>query len=589
MKHAPRFAAPAALALAVAGCGAKPAAEPKAPAPQTYARPEKAADDPPPAVRYTDVSADWGIRFVHENGMTGDKYVPQTMGSGVCLFDYDGDGDLDMFLVNGRKFVGDKGVDNRQALYRNEGGGHWSEVAKEAGLDQSLYGMGCAVADYDGDGHPDLYLTTAMDGNLLFHSDGRGHFSDVTTRAGLVSPRWKDAKGHEHPVWSTSAAFLDYDRDGYPDLFVCDYIQWSVESDVYTTRAGIGKSFTTPELYQGQSSLLYHNRGDGTFEDVSAKAGIANPEGKSLGVAVADVNADGLPDLVVSNDTQPNYLYVNKGDGTFDSAGLKAGIAYDDLGKARAGMGIDVAAPLADGKPTIAIGNFSREPVSLFHLENTMLFVDAAGRARLSGPTLVVLTFGLAFFDYDLDGHEDLALANGHIEPDIQKVEQEVSYAEPAQLFRNLGGEKFSEVSSAVGADLGKPMVGRGLAYGDLDGDGDLDLVLTANGGAVRVLRNDDSCKLNHWVRFNLVGSKPATDALGAVVTLSAGGRKQSRTVRSGSSYLSQSELTLSFGLGAATTLDQVEVRWPRGTAQTVDPATLGVDRVITLREPPRP
>ena len=580
------------LGLFLGACDPPPPATPKAPAPETYtvapalSPPSSAA--PASRLRFTDVRAASGIAFTHTNDLSENKYAPETMGSGVCLFDADGDGHLDAFFVNGRRLSstappGEPPITGR--LYRGDGKLKFTEVTAGSGLGVSLYGMGCTSADIEGDGDADLLVTSALEGNRLFRNDGTGRFTDTTAEAGLTAPTFTDGKGKSHPIWTTSAAFLDYDRDGRPDLYVCSYIRWSIASDIFTTRTGLGKSFTTPELYKGETSRLYHNLGGGRFEDTTERAGVLNREGKSLGVAVADLDDDGFPDLVVANDTQPNYLYRNKGDGTFESAGLAAGIAYDAAGAVRAGMGIDVGAPMADGQPTIAIGNFSREPVSLYHREKGLFFVDAAGRTRLSQPTLLSLTFGLSFLDADLDGFTDLVLANGHIEPEIGRVEQSVTYAEPAQLFLNQGGESFVEVTQAVGPGISEPMVGRGLAYGDLDEDGDLDLVITSNGGVPRILRNDDARADHHWIRFKLRGAPPGTDALGARVTVTAGGRTQTQTVRTGSSYLSQSERALTFGLGTTRSVDAVEVRWPGLEARRLEPSAIKVDAVNELTQ----
>ena len=609
--------------FATAACQSDPPPPPKAPPPETYVAPIGTAPPTaaPPSVRFTDVTPTSGVAFSHTNGYTGQKYVPETMGAGVCLFDADGDGRLDILLVDGRAInesvgrqpggvsIGERaegasaGSVGRQPggvsigernpapqakirLYRNEGAFTFVDVTEASGLGVSLYGMGCSAADVDGDGDPDLVVTSALDGVRFFSNDGQAHFTDGTAASGLTAPTFTDAKGAKQPIWSTSAAFFDADGDGLPDLFVASYIRWAVANDIFTTRAGLGKSFTTPELYKGEASHLYHNLGHGRFEDVSAKAGVLNPEGKSLGVAVADLDNDGHPDLVVSNDTQPNFLYRNRGDGTFESRGLAAGIAYDGNGVTRAGMGVSVGWPLADGRPAIAIGNFSREAISLYHEEAPLFFVEAAGRSALTQPTLLSLTFGVVFLDYDLDGFSDLALANGHIEPDIQKVEQAVQFAQRPQLFHNEAGARFAEVTSGAGTGFAGVMVGRGLAVGDLDGDGDPDLVITSNGGRPRLLRNDDAHSLNHWVRFHLHGRPPATDALGALVTVRTGTRTQRQSVQTGGSYLSQSELTLTFGLGAAVRLDALEVRWPDGSRQALAPGDFPIGQLHTLAEP---
>lgn len=579
--------------LWTAGCGDRTPPPPPAPKPENYARPAPTPDkrEETPAVRFTDITRAAGIAFVHQNGYSGEKYLPETLGSGGGFFDYDNDGDLDLFLVNARYF--DPAHNNSppcySALYENDGSGHFLEVTEKAGLRECLYGMGCAMADYDGDGDADLFLTAMLDGCRFYRNNGDGTFTDITQAAGLTSPCWEDTQGRRHPYWSTSAAFFDYDRDGWLDLLVCHYVKWSIENDIYTSRVGLGKSFTTPDLYEGLSPLLYRNQGDGTFRDVSRESGIWNPQAKALGAALADVDGNGYLDAAIANDSQPNFLYMNQGDGTFVEAGLSAGIAFDENGRARAGMGID-AAPVYQDRLTLAIGNFSHEPVSLYNLERPMFFVDAAGRARISRPTLLSLTFGLAFFDFDLDGFLDLALANGHIEPEIQKVEKEVAFAQPPQLFRQGEGHRFEEYTQEAGEDFSRPMVGRGLAYGDIDGDGDLDLLITACGEAPRLLRNTAAGARNHFIRFHLTGRPPNTGAIGARVALRSNGRTQSAWVRTGSSYLSQSELILTFGLGETPAIQSVEITWPDGTGQSLpDPPSLAVDTTHVVRQSSSP
>src|SRR5262245_44678619 len=414
--------AAAALVVCLSGCDkAEPERPP--PGPATYAPAKFEVEEAPkvPPVTFTDVTAASGIAFKHENGAFGEKYLPETMGAGVCLFDADGDRKLDVLLVQSSLWPGKPGTPPTLRLYRNLGDLKFADVTAESGLATSMYGMGAAAADYDGDGDQDLYVTS-IEGDHLFANDGKGKFQDVTQQACVGGETWQDKKGNTNHPWSTSAAFLDYDNDGMLDLFVCNYVRWSVAEDIRTTLTGIDKAYTIPTAYQGQSCVLYRNKGDGTFEDVSKAAGVYNPKGKSLGVAVWDLNDDGWLDIAVANDTQPNYLYLNSGDGHFTDVAMQAGIAYDETGRARAGMGIDIADCCNDGLPAIAIGNFSGEPVSFYRQTNGTFFLDSAGSARLTTPTLQNLKFGLIFFDYDLDGVLDLMTANGHIEPDINKV-----------------------------------------------------------------------------------------------------------------------------------------------------------------------
>lgn len=579
--------------LSMAGCGGGGETEPEAPAPETYSRAEAPTPEPAgrPEIRFVDITRGAGIGFVHEDGWTGEKYMPETMGAGCGLFDYDLDGDLDIFLVNGRKILpgGNGGQRTVCALYRNDGGAKFTDVSESSGLDIEIYGMGCAAGDADGDGDLDLFVTAALDGNRYFANNGDGTFSDATEAAGLTSPVWTDGEGDEHPYWSSSAGFFDYNRDGWLDLFVCNYIQWSIDNDVFTTITGLGKAFTRPDLYKGLSPLLYRNDGDGTFTDVTREAGVWNPEGKSLGLAFEDFNGDGYMDVAVANDAQPDFLFLNQNGESFIETGLSAGIAYDENGRARAGMGIDAANLFNDGKPAIGIGNFSHEPISIYIEEAELFFVEGSGRTRISRPSLLSLTFGLAFFDYDLDGFLDVAAANGHIEPDIQSVEKEVSHAQPPQMFHNVEGRLFEEVTGEMGPDFAKPMVGRGLAHGDIDGDGDIDLLITECGGPPRLLRNGNASEANNWIRFDLQGNGPNRFALGARIILAADGRKQTRRIRGGSSYLSHSEFTAAFGLGKAESLETLAVQWPSGAVQAIPPGELSkfaVNQTHVIEEP---
>ena len=504
------------------------------------------------------------LPMTHTHGGTGKRFMPEPMGPGVTLLDYDGDGDLDLFFTNGREFEGEEPLDAAQILLRNDGGLKFSDVSKSAGVDLHIYGQGACAADYDGDGDTDLFIT-AVDGQRLLRNEG-GRFTDVTNKAGLSAPTWTDSRGIEHAYWSTGATWVDVDADGLLDLFVGNYVRWSVENDLFTTIDGKNKSFTTPEKYPGLSNLLYRNTGDGRFEDITKQAGVFNPAGKSLGVTTADFNDDGKIDVVVANDTQPNYLYINAGGGTFTERGMAAGIALDEAGRARAGMGIDVADLGNDGLPVVAIGNFSKEPISLFSATEGGFFTDRSGAMRLSGPSLRPLTFGVLFVDYDLDGRQDLVAANGHLEPSIGDITSELNYAQKPQLFWNAGSE-FVSAGTNAGQVFDKAIVARSIASGDLDGDGDPDLILTINGGKALLLEHKGS--KNHWLRVRLqkAGAK-GTTIIGARVQVRAGELSQTRWIRAGGSYLSQSELMPTFGLGTHSGAVEVEVRWPDGSSQ---------------------
>lgn len=558
----------------IVSCGNQQVSEPDAPAPEAYNKPEVTPTIKPVAqanITFTDISNESGVTFVHNNGYTGNKYMPETMGGGCGFFDYDNDGDLDLLFVNGRNLAESKNpltTPSTPELYQNDGSGKFTNITAQAGLSNlEIYGMGCSMADYDGDGDNDIFFTSAIDGQRMYRNDN-GTYTDVTEQTGLNPLTWTNDEGKSFLFWSTSSVFFDYNNDGWLDLFVCNYIQWSVESDIHTSLTGIGKAFTKPDLYKGLSPLLYKNNGDGTFSDVSKESGVWNPDSKALGVSVEDLNGDGFMDVVVANDAQPDFLYQNNNGESFTDIGLSAGIAYGEDGRARAGMGIDIAYPLNQEKPAIAVGNFSGEPVSFFVQESEDFFVDASGKTRISRPSMLSLTFGLAYLDYDYDGWLDFAIANGHIEPDIEQVEKEVKYKQPTQMFRNINGQTYEDITSELGDDFSAPIAGRGLAYGDIDQDGDLDIVVTNLGASPRILQNNGGANANNWVRFQCKGNAPNTNAIGTRIMIEADGKKQYRRVRTGSSYCSQSELTLSFGLGQSEKIDAITVTWYDGTTK---------------------
>jgi len=503
-----------------------------------------------------DVTRAAGIDFRHNTGAFGEKYLPETMGPGCAFLDYDGDGWIDILLANGCDWPGHKKQHSTLRLYRNNRNGTFTDVTAAAGLAVEMYGMGVAVADYDNDGFPDI-LVTAVGQNRLFRNNGKGQFVDVTAKAGLGG----------RSAFSTSAMWVDYNRDGLLDLFVCNYVQWSPQHDVFCAADGKNKSYCTPEAYRGSTCWLFRNRGDGTFEDVTAKSGIFDTSSKALGVALLDFDRDGWPDLAVANDTQPNKLYRNRRDGTFEEIGVRAGIAFSEDGRARAGMGIDAADFENSGVSGIAVTNFDNEMVALFRPGTGGAFADIATRSGVGAPSRSTLGFGCAFFDADLDGRLDLAVANGHIDATARNLRPGATYAQPPHLFLNLGGGRFRDAAAEAGGEFAAPKVARGLAYGDFDNDGDVDLLITTNGGPALLYRNDVA-NGNRSLRLRLTGTKSNRDGIGAVVRAFTPDGAQMRTVRSGSSYLSQSELAVTFGLGKRDAAQKVVVEWPSGATQ---------------------
>lgn len=524
-------------------------------------------------VTFRDITQKSGIRFIHNNAAFGKKYLPETMGPGVAFIDYDNDGWQDIFIVNGMDWPGHTQKHTTPKLYHNNHDGTFTDVTHKAGLDMELFGMGVAVGDYDNDGFDDLFVTT-MGQSYLFHNNGNGSFTDVTQKAGLAGPK----------EFSTSAAWVDYDKDGKLDLVVANYVQWSLEGDLYCTLDGKSKSYCTPESYKGTAVRLWHNRGDGTFEDVTTKAGLGEPTSKTLGIAILDYDGDGWPDILFSNDTQPNKLYRNNGNGTFVEKAVVAGIAFSEDGVARAGMGVDAADYDHTGVASILITNFANQMLSLYHNEGKGLFVDEAPRSEVGRASLLTLGFGCFFFDYDLDGWPDILIANGHIDGDIQRVQPNVKYAMPPHLFRNVGKGNFEEVTKKMGAAFSSARVGRGAAYGDINNDGRLDLLLTTNGGPAYLFENDATVSAtNKSLRIKLIGAKSNRDGIGAVVKVTAGGEVQSQMMRSGSSYLSASELVLTFGLSQREQADAVEIRWPSGQVEKLINVNAG--QTITVTE----
>jgi enediyne biosynthesis protein E4 len=510
-----------------------------------------------PGLRLTDVTNPAGITFRHNNGSAGDKLLPETLGSGCAFLDYDADGWPDILLVDGCDWpAARRRRKSSLRLYRNNRNGTFTDVTQSAGLDVELYGMGVAVGDFNNDGFPDVFIT-CVGQNRLFRNTGKGTFVDVTRSSGLA----------ERTGFSTSALWFDYNRDGLLDLFVCNYVKWSREHDVFCSLDGRQKSYCTPEAYRGDTCWLFRNRGNGTFEDVTAASGVFDTSSKSLGVAILDVDQDGWPDLVVANDTQPNKLYRNLRNGTFKDVALDTGVAFNSDGKARAGMGVDAADIDNSGRDSLAFTNFENEMVGLYRQTRPGVFEDVALKSGIGQPSRGTLGFGCVFADLDLDGQLDLVVANGHIDETVRDIQGNVGYAQPPHLFMNQSGGQFVDQASAVGDDFAQPKVGRGLACGDFDRDGDVDLLLTTNNGLAHLYRNDRPAG-NKSIRFHLRGTESNRDAIGARVRLFHGGTSQSRMVRSGSSYLSQSELALTFGVGTRDRIDRVTIMWPNGRGE---------------------
>jgi hypothetical protein len=519
------------------------------------------------------MTAQAGIRFKHNSGAFGKKYLPETMGSGVCVLDYDNDGWQDILFVNSMDWPEHQTAKSYPALYHNNHDGTFTDVTRAAGLAIAIYGMGCAIGDYDNDGLPDIYIT-ALGGNHLFHNLGHGKFRDVTAEAGVSDPGF-----------ATSAVWFDYDNDGNLDLFVSHYVDWSVEKDQYCTLDGKKKSYCTPQAYKGQSAVLFRNKGNGTFENVTKRAGLYDPTSKSLGIALLDYDNDGWLDLFVANDTEPNKLYRNNHNGTFTDVAVLAGVALSETGRPRAGMGVDAADYDASGLPSLIIGNFTNESMSLYHNDGSGLFTDEAAKSGIGQMSIQSLTFGCFFFDYDLDGWPDIFAANGHVSDDIAVVQPNVKYAQRPSVFHNLGNRKFAEVTASLGPALQKEIVGRGAAYGDFDNNGDLDLVITENNGPARLLRNAGGSQ-NDFLRVKTVGTRSNRDGIGAVVRLTTNrGARMVQMVKSGSSYLSQSEMILTFGLGKPDEgrVIALEIVWPSGAKQSV--TGIKANQVITVQE----
>lgn len=523
-----------------------------------------------PGFQLTDVTAQAGVRFQHNTGAYGAKFLPETMGPGCAFLDYDNDGWLDILLINGQDWPGHRRARSTMRLYRNNRNGTFTDVTREAGLDVEMYGLGVAVGDFDNDGFPDLYVT-AVGQSRLFRNTRRGGFVDVTNAAGLGS----------RIAFSTSALWFDFDRDGLLDLFVCNYVRWSPEQDVHCSLDGKNKSYCTPEAYRGSTCWLFRNKGNGTFEDVTAKSGIFDASSKSLGVAMLDYDNNGWPDLFVANDTQPNKLYRNNGNGTFTESAVPLGVAFSEDGRARAGMGVDTGDFRRNGRMGIAVTNFDNEMMGLYEADGRG-FVDRAMATGVGAASRQRLGFGCLFGDFNLDGYLDLVAVNGHIDDTVRSVGRGVSHAQVPHFFLNDGTGRFRDVAVEAGRAFASPKIGRGVALGDFDRDGDLDMLVTSNGGPAMLYRCDLT-NGNRSIRFRLEGRKSNRDAIGTIVQVFDASGMQVQMVKSGSSYLSASDKALTFGVGKRETVDRVAVFWPSGA--TDEFRKLATGRAYTIVE----
>ena len=534
---------------------------------------------PVASLSFTNVAAAAGLKHRTVFGGTDtNTYILETTGTGVAFLDYDNDGILDLFFANGTT-VGAKAPVEHSHLYHGNGDGTFTDVTEKAGVARSGWGQGVAVGDYNNDGFDDLYLTF-YGHNVLFRNNGDGTFTEVTARAGVAGGGW-----------STSAAWADFDSDGLLDLFVARYIDF----DFATARLpgaripGVNCTYRGfpvmcgPRGLKGQRDILYHNNGDGTFTDITARAGIDTANYRGLGAIWGDYNNDGWPDLLVANDAQPNQLYRNRGNGTFEEVALAAGVAVDEDGRERAGMGVDFADYDNDGWLDIAIGNFYGEPSSLYRNQRDGIFAETTWSSGIGPPTIPLLTWGTRFFDYDNDGLKDLLFVNGHVYPEVDAHKLGETYAQRALLFRNTGNGRFTPLGTAAGDVWGARWAARGAAVGDYDNDGNLDIVVAVVNGAPLLLHNGGSNAAGHWLSLKLIGTRSNRSAIGARVTLHVGGRLLMEEVRSGGSYLSQSDLRLHFGLGQQRDIESIEIRWPGGRIERLGP--LKADQFLMIRE----
>jgi hypothetical protein len=501
-------------------------------------------------VAFTEVSPrESGISWVHNNAMSQERYLPETVGAGCVFFDYDNDGWMDIYLVNSgpSDFYTPK-QPLKNALYRNNRNGTFTDVTDNAGVTGGTFGMGAAAGDFDNDGRQDLYVT-GYGSNILYRNNGDGTFADVTQKAGVAAPGW-----------STCAVWFDYDKDGRLDLFVSSFVLYNKEMSCGNNRLG-QKYYCIPRVFKPQPSRLFHNNGNGTFSDVSKESGISDSPGKSFGVTATDVNNDGLTDLFVANDTMPNFLFINKGNGKFEEAGLASGVAYSEGGSPRSGMGVDATDYDGDGWQDLFVANIDQELFSLYRNQKDLTFIDEPG--EIAPATRLLSGWGLKFFDYDNDGDPDLFLANGHPDDMVETLTTRVKYKEPLLMFENTG-KGYRDVSAQSGAAFTKTYPARGLSVGDYDNDGDLDVLISNNGEAPLLLRNDGGNR-NNWLGLQLVSTKSNSAAVGAIITWQVGASKFSRLKTNGGSYLASHDPREILGAGRGGKIESLEIRWPSG------------------------
>ncbi len=526
----------------------------------------RAAAQPAPQVAFTDITERAGIAFVHHSGAAGNKWYPELFGGGVAVLDIDGDAWPDLLFVDGKEWQ--PGGRSRHGLYRNNRDGTFKDVFAGSGLDAAgIYGLGASVADYDNDGRDDIFITT-VDGGRLFHNRG-GTFQDVTEPSGI-----------RNTDFAVSAAWLDYDRDGRADLFIGNYVKWSSATEVACVQQGV-RGYCGPDAYRPVAPKLYRNQGGGRFEDATERAGLGDPTDKAMGVAVLDYNVDGWPDLFIGSDRVPAKLYRNDGRGRFVEEGLRAGVALSENGAARANMGVDAADYDRSGRPHIVVGNFHNEMLGLYHNESGKGFVDVAPRTEVGRASLLYVTWAVFFLDYDLDGLLDILAVNGGTD-EAHGLDRRARLSQPPLLLRNKGNGAFTNVTATLGAAFTRPIMGRGAAYGDFDGDGDLDIAVATLNGPGYLFRNDGGNRHN-WLRVRTIGARSNRSGLGAVVRVTSAAGSQWQMVHSGSSYASQSELTLTFGLARDALVSTIEVQWPSGKTQSFK--DVAPNRLIVIDE----